>query len=324
MVLVNGAKGIGTGWSTSIPTFNPEDLVENVRRMIREEPLLELEPWVRGFEGEIEKDTEDGYISKGVWDECDDDTVEITELPLGTFTKDYKEMLEKMISDSKELVDMKELHTRTKVKFEIKFKTGELEALYKSGTFEKKMKLTSTISTSNMVAFDHQGRLQKFSSANDFIRAYYPVRLELYGKRKDYLLRILTQETTVLENKIRFVKMVISGSLDIKNKPKSSLMDELGELGFLKSKEISKLGLDATKDSEGDAFTQDTASEQNNGYNYLLGMPLWNLTKEKVDKLLSEGEEKRREFNILSAKTPKDLWIEDLDRFSEAYAKMVT
>lgn len=26
-VLVNGAEGIGTGWSTSIPNYNPRDLV---------------------------------------------------------------------------------------------------------------------------------------------------------------------------------------------------------------------------------------------------------------------------------------------------------
>jgi DNA topoisomerase-2 len=209
MVLINGAKGIGTGWSTTIPSFNPDDVINNIRRLINDEPLLELEPWVRGFEGEIEKDSEEGYVTKGVWDECEDDTVEITELPLGTFTKDYREMLEKMITETKEVVDIKEFHTRTKVKFEVKFKPGELEAMYKSGTFEKKMKLSSSISTTNMVAFNHRGKLVKFSTANDFIRVYYPVRLELYGKRKDYLLKILTQEKAILDSKIRFVQMVI-------------------------------------------------------------------------------------------------------------------
>jgi len=34
MVLVNGAEGIGTGWSTSIPQFNPREIVENMRRMM--------------------------------------------------------------------------------------------------------------------------------------------------------------------------------------------------------------------------------------------------------------------------------------------------
>jgi DNA topoisomerase-2 len=39
MVLVNGAEGIGTGWSTKIPNYNPREIVENVRRMINNEPL---------------------------------------------------------------------------------------------------------------------------------------------------------------------------------------------------------------------------------------------------------------------------------------------
>jgi len=35
--LVNGAEGIGTGWSTFIPQFNPRDIVENIRRYFRNE-----------------------------------------------------------------------------------------------------------------------------------------------------------------------------------------------------------------------------------------------------------------------------------------------
>lgn len=41
MVLVNGSDGIGTGWMTKILNYNPRDIVENVRRMIRgDEPVL--------------------------------------------------------------------------------------------------------------------------------------------------------------------------------------------------------------------------------------------------------------------------------------------
>ena len=30
MILVNGVDGIGTGWSTNIPPFNPSDIVEYI------------------------------------------------------------------------------------------------------------------------------------------------------------------------------------------------------------------------------------------------------------------------------------------------------
>lgn len=49
LILINGADGIGTGWSTSIPNYNPADVVENLRRMMRGEELQPMSPWFRGF-----------------------------------------------------------------------------------------------------------------------------------------------------------------------------------------------------------------------------------------------------------------------------------
>lgn len=33
-VLVNGAVGIGTGWSTNVPQFNPKDIIQAVRKRL--------------------------------------------------------------------------------------------------------------------------------------------------------------------------------------------------------------------------------------------------------------------------------------------------
>lgn len=49
MVLVNGSEGIGTGWSTFVPNYNPRDIVENIKRLIADEPMLPMEPWYKGF-----------------------------------------------------------------------------------------------------------------------------------------------------------------------------------------------------------------------------------------------------------------------------------
>lgn len=54
-VLVNGAEGIGTGWSTSIPNFNPRDIVANLRLMLDGEQPVAMKPWYRGFKGTIEE-----------------------------------------------------------------------------------------------------------------------------------------------------------------------------------------------------------------------------------------------------------------------------
>ena len=41
MILVNGAEGIGTGWSTNIPGFNPVDIVNNIKRLLNGEEMDE-------------------------------------------------------------------------------------------------------------------------------------------------------------------------------------------------------------------------------------------------------------------------------------------
>ena len=53
-------------------------------------------------------------------------------------------------------------------------------------------------------------------------------------------------------------------------------------------------------------------------FDYLLGMNMWMLTKEKKDELLKKRDEKLQELKVLKAKTPSDLWTEDLDAFIEA------
>ena len=55
MVLANGSSGIGTGWSSNIPNYNPRDLVQNIKLLLQNEEPEELVPWYKGFTGTIEK-----------------------------------------------------------------------------------------------------------------------------------------------------------------------------------------------------------------------------------------------------------------------------
>lgn len=120
MVLVNGAEGIGTGWSTNIPNYNPKDVVKNVKHLLNGEELEPMHPWYRGFkvrtfcffsadvssQGKIELDTKakvpGTYKVTGVWEKIGENTLKITELPIGTWTQTYKEFLEKLIAGEKE------------------------------------------------------------------------------------------------------------------------------------------------------------------------------------------------------------------------------
>jgi len=54
MSLVNGAEGIGTGWSTFIPQHDPRQIVRNIRNLMQGKELETMHPWYKGFMGTIE------------------------------------------------------------------------------------------------------------------------------------------------------------------------------------------------------------------------------------------------------------------------------
>ena len=95
LVLVNGCEGIGTGWSTSIPNHNPLDIMNNIRRMMRQETCQPMLPWYRDFCGGIEEIGPERYRITGCWSVEEQDNgvtrLDITEFPIGTWTQTFKE-----------------------------------------------------------------------------------------------------------------------------------------------------------------------------------------------------------------------------------------
>lgn len=104
MVLVNGAEGIGTGWSTYIPNYNPRNIISNVRKMLDGKPMEPMDPWYRGFRGTIEKTAQKGsgasYTVTGIIEEVNKTTVRITELPVRKSTEEYKQFLDSIMKTS--------------------------------------------------------------------------------------------------------------------------------------------------------------------------------------------------------------------------------
>jgi DNA topoisomerase-2 len=120
-VLVNGAEGIGTGWSTSIPNYNPEEIVENLKRKIKGEEMQKMKPWYKGYTGEIEENPSGGYTVDSIYDVNEEDgreCLEIFELPIKRATRVYKEVLEEMAKTDL-IEDIEEQHTEHKIHFRL-------------------------------------------------------------------------------------------------------------------------------------------------------------------------------------------------------------
>lgn len=185
MILINGADGIGTGWSTQIPNYNPEDIVANLKRMMDGGPLEPMKPWFRGFTGEVIANG-GKFNFNGIIKQTGDTQVEITELPIRSWTQDFKDKLEDIIKAEKVpsfIKDYKDYNTHTRVHFIIQMEEKHAKKVLEEG-LEEKFKLTKSISTSNMVAFDTEGRIAKYESPEDIMKEFYAVRIKYYERRK--------------------------------------------------------------------------------------------------------------------------------------------
>ncbi|RMZ90974.1 hypothetical protein DV736_g1814, partial [Chaetothyriales sp. CBS 134916] len=297
MILLNGADGIGTGWSSSIPNYNPEEIVNNLKRRMAGEDWLPMKPWFRGFKGAVTEIGPDRFKFSGIVTQANENEVEITELPVRMWTQDFKDKLEEIIKAEKVpsfIKDYKDYNTHENVNFIIQMDDKHMKSALEEG-LEERFKLSKTMATSNLVAFDPEGRITKYNSIQDIMEEFYRWRLHMYAKRKEWLLADMNRILKKLTNQARFVQMIIDGKLVISKKKKSVLIAELRKLDF-------------------DPFpkTQDTTT---NSYDYLLSMPLWSLTQERVERLLRQIGDKEDEITALTKKSKEDLWCNDLDNF---------
>ncbi|CCE62443.1 hypothetical protein TPHA_0C02900 [Tetrapisispora phaffii CBS 4417] len=337
MVLVNGTEGIGTGWSTSIPPFNPKDIIKNLKHLMNGEEMEEMHPWFRGWTGSLERIDPQRYRLFGKIEQTGPTTLEITELPARVWTSTIKEYLLLGLSGNDKtkawIKDMEEQHSDA-IKFIIKLTPEEMSKTRKIGFYDR-FKLVSSISLNNMVAFDPHGKIKKYETPQEILQEFYYVRLEYYQKRKDYMCERLQWVLEKISYQVKFIKMIIDRELIVTNKPKKLVIKELTELGFPRInkigkpfygeiKEESEEGIEDVSDEESDQNGNDDSlvngpEEQYGNYDYLLGMKIWSLTKERYEKLSQQKKEKEIELEELLKLSAQDLWVIDLDAFDEAY-----
>lgn len=345
MVLVNGAEGIGTGWATKVPNYNPRDLVKNIRLLISNEEPASLHPWYKNFKGSIDYVTEGKYLSNGNVAIIGDNKIEITELPVGTWTQTYKEnVLETLLHGNEKvkpiISDYKEYHTDTTVRFVVSFAPGEFDRLQQEeGGFHRVFKLTSSISTGQMHAFDPAGCLKRYNTANEILKEYYELRLDYYTKRKNYLEGQLQAQADRLSDQARFILEKCERTITVENKKRKVMIDELIKRGYrpdpvkewqrrikMEDDEPAEEDEEAEEEASTSAVKKEKPVDPEKAFqrltdvkkfDYLLGMSMWMLTEERKNELLKQRDQKLAELASLKAKTIQNLWLDDLDEFEK-------
>ena len=218
MILINGAEGIGTGFSCYVPPFDAEAVKHNILCGLDQVPMVPMKPHFKGFKGKITKTKEHTWVMEGVV-HGEGSRLHVTELPPGKWIQDFKEHLDDLLE--KGTIQKYENHsTETRPDFHI-WGAGLDDPI-------KELGLTKTIHTSNMYLIGPNGAVKKYTSPEEILVDYMEIRVGTYKRRKAHLLKQLDAEIQWLSEKARFISDVaVHPKIHVFNTPLAQIESQL-------------------------------------------------------------------------------------------------
>ena len=304
LILVNGADGIGTGFSTFIPNYNIKSIIEILLAKLNNDKHDKLIPYYNKHLNTIHKIDHDTYLSLGMI-KIEDNKVHITELPVKAWTSKYKAFLEELIYDKEDQLfqNFTNQSSDKSVLFILKPKDiNTIEKMIKSSDkngfteLHKYLKLYDTFKISNMHAFDQNSNIKKYFTAEKIIDTFYDIRLTKYGERKQLLLKQLKEELMYQENKLQWLFLIIHKKIDLLKYNNDQLIKLLNSKKFV---------------------------VKNDSYDYLLNIAVRNMTKENMDILKQKINDIKHDIDKLTKLTPVKIWINELIELKAHLTKQI-
>ena len=281
MLLVNGSEGVSSGFAQKILPRNPENLKKYIlEKLSGKEPSEELlNPYAKNFKGNFRKDVEtpNKWYIEGVVEHVKNNEYLITEIPFTYDLKTYTNVLDDLVESKAIIRYSSESDGENILRFRVTLPKGVNDSLI------TRLKLYKIVNE-NYTAIDENLKVREFKSAKEIIDYYIDIKLKFLQKRKTYIIEKLNKDFKILENKLRFLNMYISKELSITDKSKSELEIELEKLNF-------------------DKF---------DGYSYLIGMPMYSLTTDKIKELETSIEKLKKEIETVTKTSIEQMWRKDL------------
>lgn len=285
MILVNGASGIGSGWSTSIPQYHPLKITEALIRYLKGTNVRfdRIPLHYKGFTGEIKNGIKPGsYETFGKY-YIKSKKIYIEELPVGLWTENFKSHLDKL--EEEKVIKKYENQSDTNVVKFIITPSPELD-LNDGEYIIKTFLLKGKISTSNTHLFSDR-KIRRYDSVSDIFDDYIKLRIEGYEKRKKVVLARLNADMIKIKNIVKFIEEIQKDIIEIKNTKLSVLENTLDQRKYDKI---------------------------NDGYSYLTRLSIHSLTYEKSRELKEEAKHKKQLHDSLKKKDIKEMWIDELNQ----------
>ena len=254
-VLVNGVKGIAVGFATDIQPRNPKEIAKLCQAYLKgknidKETLL---PYYPEFEGKIYEELDSVYC-EGNFTLTGQTKLEITEVPVGFTRESYVQVLDKLEETGK-IVSYTDKCDKTGFKFDVTLKRGKK---MKDHQIVRLFKLKKKINE-NITVIDHEGKLKVYDSPIDIIKEFCDYRLGKYEERYEYLIEEGISALDIIKAKVKFIELIIQGTLDFKNKNRKTIKKELST-----------------------TFKPDIIE-------ILIKMPIYSLCQDEMSKYINEG-----------------------------------
>jgi DNA topoisomerase-2 len=298
--LVNGISGIGTGFSTSIPCFNPRQIVQYLKKKLgmTSDVAGPFVPYYEGFTGTvapIDGETKK-FAIRGKYTRVSATQVRVTELPVGTWTMPFIAHLEDLVDGGVDkqgkkvaptLKDFTNNSTEKHVDVLVTFAKAVSD-----DEVEKMLKLSTTVSATNMHLFDSECKLKKYGTVEEIIDAFYPVRYKAYEMRKAHQIRALEAVVVKLRNRVKYIQLVLTGAIDLRRKSATDIETML---------------------------TKHQLVPLEGSFDYLVKMPMVSVSDEHVRRINTECSHTEAVLATLKATTLERMWLRELEAFEQAY-----
>jgi DNA topoisomerase-2 len=293
-VLLNGGSGIAVGFATNILNRRPIDLIDACMNVLDEKPINELRPWINGFTGDFvrSKDDQRSWTILGACSVKNTSTVEVTEIP-PSFTYEKYESYLNGLTD-KGTISGYDDYSSDKINYSVKFARATLAEIQKKPEKLVDLLRLKETDTENLTTLDENGKLKIFSSAEEIVDYFVKFRIVFYEKRRQKIIENLKSEINVLSAKVKFIKAIVDGEIQVANVKKDKILERIKQLEI---------------------------PEVDGSHDFLLSMQIHTLTAERYEELMKKIEALNQELEAIMKVTPISLYKKDLKELKKQLEK---
>ena len=294
MLLVNGSKGVSSGFAQNILARPVNEIIESVQKHLEtnDDKFLNVDnikPFIGDFNGIVERDFEAPEVYKWLFTvnfNINKNVVEILDIPYGSDLRSYLQHLDKL-DDDKKIKKYEDLSEGDNFKFLVTF---DKKTTLTRDQVIKLFKLQTSV-TENFTCMDENNKIFEALNPSDILRRYVKIKLDYIAKRKELILANLKEKMSKDESILWLINKVINNEIDFKK---------------LKSNDLNRLF------SDNQLFR--VSGDSQDGFGYLHRIPMGKMVKEEVKSLEEKIKQTKQEIKQTEKTTIFEMWSTNITK----------